>query len=587
MTATLPYLSAILDYCICPHEMPLFYSPNHSERYQDLYGYLLPMLNPAWTSFQTFPPKVPDGVNPATFWMHELINPPSDLSYYTKIQYDHAYESDQRKDIGQRVIYPVPYQKGLDYYLTLHKRIEQECPDLQIYEASDDYSYVNPVYYSNDKDIVEAILNSPQEDKWLVFVNSVDDGYIFLQNLIGYSFDAVFIHADNRKALGQKPRREYDNIVNNETFSCRVLITTKILENGVNFSDPALKHMVIHTYNETTFKQMLGRKRRTTADETVNVYLRDDSEGILINHFKNQVLKAIIPVNRFLRQIEAGETPHMIPHKIKRILANKNIELTLPKKPTVSADDSEMIDDPKYYKWMHSRYDRLKAVMEVLHPYLLKLTYDFWSQMAIFEIAQSERSKILTDLRRCIRPQDFGITEEPCYGSFKARHPNLFDLYPLLGSFEALQKAIEDSETTPDAVFTKLEKLMIQDQHLGIRQRLSWLGKFHTPSLDPHLPDHWFTEQLGIRQHFLDEITQYLNRNRFLDADKIKKLQALYQAYNRSLRPTHPDRRLIGSISAINQMLEDNCIPFKLKYKRTRTKKGWEVEKLIEIIYVS
>lgn len=49
-----------------------------------------------------------------------------------------------------------------------------------------------------------------------------------------------------------------------------MLITTKVLDNGVNISDEGVRHIVIPFCDQTEFMQMLGRRR---TDEGERVYL--------------------------------------------------------------------------------------------------------------------------------------------------------------------------------------------------------------------------------------------------------------------------------------------------------------------------
>lgn len=84
------------------------------------------------------------------------------------------------------------------------------------------------------------------------------------------------------------------DIAENEMFAGKVLVTTKILDNGVNLKDLKLKNIVMSTYSETEFKQMLGRKRWEATDEILNVYLPRKSQ----EYFQTILNKKINPVLR-------------------------------------------------------------------------------------------------------------------------------------------------------------------------------------------------------------------------------------------------------------------------------------------------
>ena len=66
---------------------------------------------------------------------------------------------------------------------------------------------------------------------------------------------------------------EIRNIRKCGKFNCDVLITTSVLDNGVNIKDPDVKNIVLITDDEVEFKQMLGRKRFLAEDEVVEVFI--------------------------------------------------------------------------------------------------------------------------------------------------------------------------------------------------------------------------------------------------------------------------------------------------------------------------
>lgn len=67
--------------------------------------------------------------------------------------------------------------------------------------------------------------------------------------------DAVFISADS------KGSDVWNQLLDEERLPCRVLITTSVLDCGVNISDDGLRHIVIPFEEHTLFMQALGRVR--------------------------------------------------------------------------------------------------------------------------------------------------------------------------------------------------------------------------------------------------------------------------------------------------------------------------------------
>ena len=127
-----------------------------------------------------------------------------------------------------------------------------QSPVVNVYQfTSDRYSQLSVRYYKKDDDLYREIKESG-EDKWLIFVPSKEDGAT-LQETIGD--DAVFISADS------KGNDAWNQLLDEERLACRVLITTSVLDCGVNIHDENLKHVVIPFEDRTMFMQALGRVR--------------------------------------------------------------------------------------------------------------------------------------------------------------------------------------------------------------------------------------------------------------------------------------------------------------------------------------
>lgn len=135
------------------------------------------------------------------------------------------------------------------------------------YSTGIDYSYINAKYFSKDKDMIQTIRNDKSNDKWLWFVTSKSVGRKIKSELKEYNIDAEFISAESNN-------REKKNISAKGSFSCKVLITTKCLDNGVNMTDGQLKNIILNAYDKVTFIQELGRKRvNIDMAQMINLYI--------------------------------------------------------------------------------------------------------------------------------------------------------------------------------------------------------------------------------------------------------------------------------------------------------------------------
>jgi len=141
------------------------------------------------------------------------------------------------------------------------------------YVLEQNYSFIENLYFYNKDDMVETIIdNIPKDEKILYFGNALD----------GYEFsidrpDAEFICSDNNKFFRRRSSQlAIKEIITNNEFSCRILFSTKVLDNGVNLILPSLKHIIIDMVDPIDVIQCLGRKR-IIGDEKINLYIKNQN----------------------------------------------------------------------------------------------------------------------------------------------------------------------------------------------------------------------------------------------------------------------------------------------------------------------
>lgn len=128
---------------------------------------------------------------------------------------------------------------------------------------------VNQIFSFRDYDlIVETIRRSDDREKWLIFQSNKKKAEELRKRL---GKQAHLICADNRSDAILK------ELIHKEKFSCRILISTKLLDNGVNVKDMQLKHIAIDSISKTEFLQMLGRKRLLSDKDGFTLYIPQKS----------------------------------------------------------------------------------------------------------------------------------------------------------------------------------------------------------------------------------------------------------------------------------------------------------------------
>jgi hypothetical protein len=137
------------------------------------------------------------------------------------------------------------------------------------YNFKRNYDYILPRYFASKEELLDLINNDSSPYKWLIFINSRATAQKFKEKINTNSTVFISSESKNSKDLDGKT---YNEIINLEKFSCKILLTTSVLDNGINLKDKLLKNIVIFSYDKTEFIQILGRKR-ILDNEKVNLFL--------------------------------------------------------------------------------------------------------------------------------------------------------------------------------------------------------------------------------------------------------------------------------------------------------------------------
>lgn len=83
-----------------------------------------------------------------------------------------------------------------------------------------------------------------------------------------------------------------------EQFPKKVLLTTKILDNGINIKDRKVKNVVIDTECKTEFLQMFGRKRIQDENDTFRLFIPKKSKSYFSCLLKMRVEQSLDFLNK-------------------------------------------------------------------------------------------------------------------------------------------------------------------------------------------------------------------------------------------------------------------------------------------------
>ena len=181
--------------------------------------------------------------------------------------YDGSSDNKSKKNLCERVLNEYPeigrYQRelqGLDIYRDGKAYIQTALDSKDgVQEIRDDldYSYVEECYFRDFIEIVDNICKT--DEKWLIFINDSVKGQQFAQELNTLGIETVFTNASLKNTSAVK--EQLKQLETKQSFSCRVLISTSILDCGINVIDDAVRNIAIFNVEKTAFMQMLGRVR--------------------------------------------------------------------------------------------------------------------------------------------------------------------------------------------------------------------------------------------------------------------------------------------------------------------------------------
>lgn len=144
------------------------------------------------------------------------------------------------------------------------------------YDCGRDYSYLNVKYFKKHDTIITSIRNDETSDKWLIFVKSRKEGLYIKEELDKYNISSEYMDSNTK-----------EDYINDCKFNGKVLITTKVLDNGINIKDVQVKHLVINALDKVTFIQELGRIRVDIKNaRPINLYL-NTMDGKMFNQIRS------------------------------------------------------------------------------------------------------------------------------------------------------------------------------------------------------------------------------------------------------------------------------------------------------------
>lgn len=205
----------------------------------------------------------------------------------------HYFTSDaafnQRTDLSYRYIKElsntvVIYMSATAKVFFKHLLNKKVVPEKNVYHMPQNYEHVEEFRFYQKKDLLsllDELLEKENGEKALVFCNSakrLKEIHKYYQNT-PWKDDIQFMCSqyNTDKELHRFCRTD---IIQNNSFKCRILVTTSVLDNGIDLKDRKLRYIFTEIIDADKMQQSIGRKRSLGEDDSCIVYIADLKNNI-------------------------------------------------------------------------------------------------------------------------------------------------------------------------------------------------------------------------------------------------------------------------------------------------------------------
>lgn len=228
------------------------------------------------------------------------------------------------------------------------------------YEIPVDYRYVDKLEFLYQKDGIEneiADLLNDTEDKIVYFANSAKEAYRLFEL---YKDNSYFYCSEGNRDYSKYSTYDCIKAYNKDliTFDKRLLITTTVLDNGINLIDRRIKHILTDVLDLNKMQQCLGRKRIIDEKDTCSFYIRKYSKGEL-GSFKGGIMTILNPATMYKKDRPKFRETYL---KGDRRFTNEIVYL--------GEDERLNFNEVKYYKYKIDLM-KIKQMEEKSHKYII------------------------------------------------------------------------------------------------------------------------------------------------------------------------------------------------------------------------
>lgn len=203
-------------------------------------------------------------------------------------QSNHIMEIRRNVDLNERF----SKKQDVNQEIALIRDVPIEFP-VHVYTFKRDYSKYNITFFTDWKHLYARLQHASVTNKWLCFVNSEERQSKIKSELKSLQPNLQIDCFDASKK--QEGNKAWEKILDGKVPGT-ILLSTSVIDNGVNMTDPDLHNIVLEATDKVAFLQMLGRKRAKD-NEVINVFVRVPTE--------TDLKKQIFDIGRYLRALRS------------------------------------------------------------------------------------------------------------------------------------------------------------------------------------------------------------------------------------------------------------------------------------------
>lgn len=247
----------------------------------------------------------------------------SEFNLYTDVSYEYLISQKDSVVIFMTATYQNIFPRIKKDLCDLCKKTENEYIEPKEYILPTLYDYVEKICWfkkpSEIYGIIDTILRTTEDEKILYFCNSISMMTKFYNHYSPYKGGSnseekeEYLQKSNLRYMdfycseysSNKFAKEHSNndaIIQGEdngyTFQNKVLISTKCIDNGIDFKDQKIKHIICDIFDLESAIQCLGRKRILNENDTCIFYIRD-WQYWSVRAFLTNIKKEIEPVDLY------------------------------------------------------------------------------------------------------------------------------------------------------------------------------------------------------------------------------------------------------------------------------------------------